>query len=560
MLRSQDLRTSGDPVTLDGAVIRVDPATGAALPSNPQFGNPDPNARRIIAYGLRNPFRFAFRPSTSELWIGDVGWGDWEEINRIVDPIDSGVENFGWPCYEGPNKLAAVDNVNLAICENLYAQASADTKPYHAYRHIDKVVPGEACPSGSSSISGMSFEFSTGSSPYPSAYDDALFFADYSRDCIWVMKKGGGSVPAPGLIETLVSDAGNPVALERGLDGLIYYADLDNGTIHRIDFAGASTPPTVGTPPSISGQALVGSTLTAVPGTWSGTQPITITRQWRRCDSAGANCANISGATATTYLVAAGDLGATIRVRETASNSVGSAFSDSAQTAVVTQPSPSAYRDAVVADNPFLYWRLGEASGPFADSSSAGTNAGSASGSGMTRNVANLVAANSDGALTFTDGTTNVTTTAAVAGLPSAAVSTEVWFRAAGFANSIDLVNHAYGAAGAHGWAMWVTAGGVLNFGLWQSGGTQQIVSSTALSTNTTYHVVGTYDGNITRLYVNGAQVATKTVGALTLNTTAGVFTGRADTTAGVTFDELALYPSALSATRVQAHFTASGN
>ena len=85
-LRAQDLRTSGDPVALDGSVIRVDPATGAGLPSNPLAGNPDANARRIIAHGLRNPFRFTFRPGTSELWLGDVGWTETEEINRILDP------------------------------------------------------------------------------------------------------------------------------------------------------------------------------------------------------------------------------------------------------------------------------------------------------------------------------------------------------------------------------------------------------------------------------------------------------------------------------------------
>ena len=73
-LRSQDLRTSGDPATLDGSVIRVDPSTGTALPSNPLAGDPDPNVRRMIAHGLRNPFRFTVRPGTDELWLGDVGW------------------------------------------------------------------------------------------------------------------------------------------------------------------------------------------------------------------------------------------------------------------------------------------------------------------------------------------------------------------------------------------------------------------------------------------------------------------------------------------------------
>ena len=85
-LRSQDLRTGGDPVSLDGAILRVDPATGAGLPDNPLAMSSDANARRIIAYGLRNPFRINVRPGTNEVWAGDVGWSTWEEINRLVDP------------------------------------------------------------------------------------------------------------------------------------------------------------------------------------------------------------------------------------------------------------------------------------------------------------------------------------------------------------------------------------------------------------------------------------------------------------------------------------------
>ena len=66
----------------------------------------DANARRIIAHGLRNPFRMTIRPGTNEVWVGDVGWNTWEEINRIADPLGT-VENFGWPCYEGDGRNPA---------------------------------------------------------------------------------------------------------------------------------------------------------------------------------------------------------------------------------------------------------------------------------------------------------------------------------------------------------------------------------------------------------------------------------------------------------------------
>jgi glucose/arabinose dehydrogenase len=241
-LRSQDLRTSGDPVTLDGSVLRVDPATGAGLPDNPSAASPDPNARRIIAHGLRNPFRFTPRPGTDELWIGDVGWNEWEEIDVVPNPT-APVENFGWPCYEGNGRQSGYDAANLNICENLYAQSGAVTSPYFTYQHSSRVVPNETCPTGSSSVAGLDFEFAAARSNYPPEYDDALFFADYSRDCIWVMPKGADGKPAPGLVRTFVAGAANPVNLEKGPAGDLFYVDFDGGTIRRITYASANQNP-----------------------------------------------------------------------------------------------------------------------------------------------------------------------------------------------------------------------------------------------------------------------------------------------------------------------------
>ena len=187
-LRSQDIRSLSDHLSYDGTVIRINPDTGAAWPTNPLIGG-DPKDDRIIAYGLRNPFRMRVRPNSNEVWTGDVGWSSWEEINRIVNVNDAVVENFGWPCYEGAARQGGYDGANLNLCESLYVQNNA-TAPYYTYQHGAAITPaGDACGPGGSSVSGLAF-YTTG--VYPSTYQDALFSADYSRKCIYVMRKGCG--------------------------------------------------------------------------------------------------------------------------------------------------------------------------------------------------------------------------------------------------------------------------------------------------------------------------------------------------------------------------------
>ena len=198
-----------------------------------------PNARRIIAYGLRNPFRITVRPGTNEVWIGDVGWTTWEEVNRLVDPRPAGGE-LRLALLRGQGRQSGYDGANLDVCENLYGQAGAVTGPYFTYNHSSKVVAGETCPTGSSSVAGLGFYRGAPTRP---PIDGALFFADYSRDCIWAMKADASGLPAPGLLETFVAPAANPVDVQISPAGELFYADFDGGTIRRIQFVSANQPP-----------------------------------------------------------------------------------------------------------------------------------------------------------------------------------------------------------------------------------------------------------------------------------------------------------------------------
>jgi glucose/arabinose dehydrogenase/PKD repeat protein len=241
-LRSQDVRTTGDPVGLNGAILRIDPATGAGLPDNPMASSGDANARRIVGYGLRNPFRITTRPGTNEVWLGDVGWNEWEEINRLVSPTAAPVDNFGWPCYEGDGRQGGYDGANLSVCENLYSEGTAAVvAPYFRYHHNDLVLPNDICPKGGSSVAGTSFAFASGGS-YPAEYRGALFFADYTRRCIWAIPTGANGLPDISKRKTFVGGAAEPVQLQIGPGGDLFYVDL-GGTVRRIRYFSQNQPP-----------------------------------------------------------------------------------------------------------------------------------------------------------------------------------------------------------------------------------------------------------------------------------------------------------------------------
>ena len=94
---------------LSGKILRLDPMTGAGVPSNPFYNAADPNAPRskVWALGFRNPFRMSLKPGTGSpnpaaanpgaLYVGDVGYMTWEEVSVVDRPR----QNMGWPLYEG---------------------------------------------------------------------------------------------------------------------------------------------------------------------------------------------------------------------------------------------------------------------------------------------------------------------------------------------------------------------------------------------------------------------------------------------------------------------------
>jgi glucose/arabinose dehydrogenase len=237
-LRSQDVRgtASDDPVGLSGSIIRVNRMTGAPMPDNPGILADDVNERRIVAYGLRNPFRLAMHPTHNRLWLGDVGWNTWEEINW-TDP-DFEVRNFGWPCREGAS-LQPGSYGQLDLCASMLNW----TSPHLAYAHATETVAGDGCEVGGGSVSGLAF-YAGGA--YPDEYDRALFWADYSRDCIWVVPPNPNGVPDPNLVAHFAT-VEDPVHLTVGPGGDLFYVDIGggsgDGSVRRIRYIGTNAAP-----------------------------------------------------------------------------------------------------------------------------------------------------------------------------------------------------------------------------------------------------------------------------------------------------------------------------
>lgn len=194
-----------DPGTLLAKILRID-VTGDQEPYGIPADNPfvdDPSfAPETFAWGFRNPWRFSFDRETGDLWIGDVGQNDIEEIDLI--PAGSSGQNFGWSVLEG---------------NDCYQDPDCDPSEYTA--PVDQYTHDYGC-----SVTG-GYVYRGG---FISDLAGTYLFADYCTGYLWgLIPNGDGSYTATDYIETEM----NPSSFAQDMSGELYIIDL-NGGIYRI--------------------------------------------------------------------------------------------------------------------------------------------------------------------------------------------------------------------------------------------------------------------------------------------------------------------------------------
>jgi glucose/arabinose dehydrogenase len=187
---------SSNPFYDGGGTCRVNGSTSAGL-----------HCRETFAWGFRNPFRIAVNPNSSStvLHANDVGQGLWEEIDRVLAGRD-----YGWNSCEGFHANGSYNPCGFT-----------DENPIFEYGH-------GSC----NSITGAAF-IPNGS--WPSTYDNAYFFSDYTCGTIWYLKNGTRTTFATGVGSATEIEFG-----PSGADVALYYTNYGSGQIRRIDYTAAN--------------------------------------------------------------------------------------------------------------------------------------------------------------------------------------------------------------------------------------------------------------------------------------------------------------------------------
>jgi glucose/arabinose dehydrogenase/Ca2+-binding RTX toxin-like protein len=230
---------SRDPHVLLGKVLRIT-RNGEIPPDNPFIGaSSEPcginggdgrtdsgkHCQETFAWGLRNPFRFAFDPNASgtRFFINDVGQAAWEEVDQGKAGAD-----YAWNLCEGTHDNPVRDG-------SVNCSAAPYTPPIHEYSHN----------TGCSAITGGAF---VPNGAWPAAYDNSYLYGDYVCGKIFELKpKSGGGFTQSEFASGL--GQGGPIDMAFGPHGagqaLYYVTAAAGGEVRRIaPTTSANRPPT----------------------------------------------------------------------------------------------------------------------------------------------------------------------------------------------------------------------------------------------------------------------------------------------------------------------------
>jgi glucose/sorbosone dehydrogenase len=277
-----------DLTKLFGKMLRIN--SNGSIPLDNPFVQSATTRHEIWAFGLRNPFSFAFKRSSNLIYINDVGANTWEEID-----LGQAGANYGWPATEGPTTNPAY------------------TSPIYYYGH------DVGC-----AITGGAF-YSPTNPNFPAIYTDKYFFADYCSGFIRVLD------PTTRQATGFATGAKSPIDVQVGNDGTLYYLARATKSVMAVRYSTDLSPIITTQPASQLISAGYPVTFSVVAG---GATPYNY--QWQR------NNVDIIGATAASYkfTTALADNGAQFRVR--VSNPYGNALSTEATLSVTSDKPPTA--------------------------------------------------------------------------------------------------------------------------------------------------------------------------------------------------------------------------
>jgi glucose/arabinose dehydrogenase len=160
----------------------------------------------LVAYGLRNPWRFSFDKKTGDLYIGDVGQDNWEEVDYLKRGTET-VANFGWNRYEGKH---GYDGITKLLARGVYHPPVAE------YPHAD----------GCSVTGGYVYR----GTKIPSAVG-RYFYGDYCSGLVWSLKMVGGRATS---VRREPFTVGGLSSFAQGSDGELYLMSVNSGNLFRL--------------------------------------------------------------------------------------------------------------------------------------------------------------------------------------------------------------------------------------------------------------------------------------------------------------------------------------